>query len=251
MTLSWSARRQLLYYGVVGVLLLVLVLVGWQSFFARMPTCSDGVQNSSERGVDCGGSCARVCTEEVREPVLLWSRAFPSGSQRYTAAAYIQNSMAGAGAKRVAYSFRLFDDNNVLVVERTGIADIPPLRTVPIIENNIDVGNRTVARTLFEFTSEPVWNMVPADQLPQLRIIDQALLPDGTRLSANIRNDSLEEVRDIVAIGIVFDESGTARAASKTFIERVARQSSEPIIFTWPNGFEGVSRAEITLLPAF
>ena len=251
MALSWSTRRQLLYYAVALVLATVLLFIGWQTFFTAPPTCQDGFRNGTETGVDCGGSCSLVCVSQARAPVLLWARAFPSGPERYTAAAYIQNSNIGAGAKNVRYSFRLFDDKNALVVEREGFIDIPPIQTVPIIETNIDVGNRTVSRTLFEFTSEPVWNTMPADALPALRITEQNLTADGTRLSASIVNSTLEDVHGVEAAAVVFDQNGVARAASKTRVEKIARQSSEPIIFTWSSGFEGVTRAEITILPSF
>jgi hypothetical protein len=36
------------------------------------PTCSDGLQNQGEAGVDCGGPCAHACPGS-----LLWSKAFP------------------------------------------------------------------------------------------------------------------------------------------------------------------------------
>lgn len=251
MLLPWGIRRQLLYYAVASVLLAVISYVVWVAFLTQTPTCQDGAQNGNETGIDCGGSCALVCADEAKPPRLLWVRSFPQAPQRYSAAAYIQNANIGSGAKQVRYSFRLFDDKNSLVTEREGYADIPPIQTVPILETNIDVGNRMVARALFEFTSEPTWKKVSADALPPLRIIDQSLTADGTRLTGALVNDTLEEVRDLTLVAVVFDNSGVARAASRTVIPRLARQSSEPIIFTWPTGFEGVARAEITILPAF
>ncbi len=229
----------------------ILLFVGYQTFFTRTPTCNDGVRNGSETGVDCGGSCALICEDQSRLPTLLWSRAFEAAPQFYTAAAYVQNPNIGSGAKRVRYSFRLFDDKNEFVVEREGFVDIPPTQTVPILETSIDVGNRTVARTLFEFTSDPVWVKVPANSLPTLRLAEQKLTADGTRLSANLVNDTLFDANNVTVVAVVFDNAGVARAASKTFIQKVPRQSAEPIIFTWPKGFEGVARAEITILPAF
>lgn len=251
MALSWSARRQLLYYVVASVLATVILFVGYQTFFTADPTCRDGRQNGSELGVDCGGSCARVCKDQEKPLNLLWARAFPAASPFYTVAAYIQNPNVGSGAKGVHYSFRIFDEKNSLVVERQGVTDIPPLQTVPILETNVDVGNRTVARTLFEFTSAATWSKVSADKLPPLRITEQTLAQDGARLTATVTNDSLKEVRAISVVAVVFDRSGVARAASKTVIDRIAAQSSEPIIFTWAGGFEGVARAEITILPSF
>ena len=33
------------------------------------PSCSDGVSNGDETGVDCGGSCSTLCTADLYEPV--------------------------------------------------------------------------------------------------------------------------------------------------------------------------------------
>jgi hypothetical protein len=251
MAFSWSTRRQFLYYAVVLVLAAIFVFVVWQTFFTNPATCSDGLRNSKETGVDCGGSCALVCQDEARAPTVLWARAFETGPTTYTAAAYVENQNRGAGAKRVAYTFQIFDDKNLLVVEREGVIDLPPIQTVPIVETNIDVGNRTVVRTLFAFATVPVWNKIPASALPQLRLAEQNLAADGTRLSAMGVNDSLQDAENLVIVAVVFDTNGVARAASKTIVNKVGRKSSAPIIFTWPTGFEGVSRAEITILPSF
>lgn len=251
MALSWSTRRQSLYYIVALIIAVILGFFVWQTFFTATPTCQDGTQNGAETGVDCGGACALVCQEEAKAPVVLWSRAFKTGPTTYTVAAYVQNQNIGAGAKLVPYTFQIFDDKNLLVIEREGVIDLPPIQTVPIVETNVDVGNRIVARTLFAFSAEPVWNRVPASVLPQLRLTDQGLAQDGTRLSASLVNDSLEDAEDLMIAAVIFDTSGTARAASKTIVDAVARKSSVPIVFTWPTGFEGVSRAEITILPSF
>lgn len=250
MVIPWGVRRQLLYYAVATVLVVVIGYVSWTAFLSRAPTCQDGVKNGNEAGIDCGGGCALVCADQSQLPTLLWVRSFPQGGG-YSAVAYLQNPNVGAGAKRVSYTFRLFDEKNTLLVERDGYADIPPIQTVPILETNIDVGGRTVARTLFEFTSEPVWSRVSADKLPPIRITDQSLAADGTRLTGTLVNETLDEVRNVRLVAVVFDASGVARGASQTLITRLARQSSEPIIFTWPNGFEDVARAEITILPTF
>jgi hypothetical protein len=145
----------------------------------------------------------------------------------------------------VGYTFQLFDDQNKLVVERAGTADLPPVPTIPIVETGINVGNRTVARALFSFTAEPVW--VKAGGLPKLSLSGQKLAADASRLEATISSDSFEDTRATVA-AVLFDADGVARAASKSTLTVPAR-SSAPIIFTWGMPATGVVRAEITVLP--
>lgn len=251
MNLSWSARRQLLYYAVGLFFATILLFVLWQSFLTRTPTCVDGIWNGEEDGVDCGGVCARICMDAARTPNILWARAFESGPQTYAAVAYVENRNQGSGARGVPYSFRIFDDKNELVIEREGVVDLPPITTIPIVLPNINVGDRTVARTLFRFTALPVWERVQAETMPQVRITEQALSSDGTRLSAVIVNDGFADVRNLRVVGVVFDVEGVARAASVTVIDRIAAKASESAIFTWTQKIENVARAEITLLPPF
>lgn len=223
----------------------MVLIVVYQTLFSAPPLCTDGKQNGDEHGVDCGGSCSVLCKGEARAPVVLWARAFETAPQAYTAAAYIQNNNLDAGARRVGYSFQLFDADNKLVVDRAGVADLPPVSVVPIVEPGINVGNRTVARALFSFSTEPVW--VKAGVLPKLAVSNQKLVADASRLEASVSNDSFNDVRATVA-AVLFDGDGVARAASKSTVSVPAR-SSIPVVFTWGEPAQGVVRAEITVLP--
>lgn len=245
MALTWSGRRKALYTSVAGVIGFMMLIVAYQAFFSAPPLCTDGRQNGDERGVDCGGSCALVCSRDARAPVVSWARAFETAPQTYTAAAYVQNNNPGAGARRVGYAFQLFDADNKLIVERTGAVDLPPVPTIPIIEPGISVGHRIVARALFSFSAEPAW--VRAGGLPALAVSGQRLAADASRLEATISNDAYSDARATVA-AVLFDADGVARAASKSTLTVPAR-SSAPVVFTWGMPAAGVVRGEITVLP--
>jgi hypothetical protein len=249
MALSWGKRRKFLYTTVVAVIGFFALVWGYSAFFTAAPTCFDGSQNGSERGVDCGGTCSLVCKQDARAPVVLWARTFEVAPNIYTAAAYIQNPNIGSGAKHVAYTFQLFDDKNLLVSERQGTIDIPPVQTVPFVAPNINVGNRTVSRVIFGFSSNPVWQRTA--ELPKLHAGNQNLSPDASQLTATIYNDSNFDATKVVVAAVLFDESGTARAASRTIVDRIARKDAQDVVFTWPNGVPGIVRAEINILPSF
>lgn len=245
--LTWSGRRQLLYYAVAAVVLAVALWSGYQTFFTAAPTCQDSIQNEGERGVDCGGPCSLVCTQDTKPLVVLWSRAFPSTPGTYTAAAYVQSNNLSAGTKGVHYSFQLFDDQNSLVVERDGVVDIPPVEVMPIIETGINVGTRTVSRALFALGSTPVWH---STSVQALSVSNESLAQDGSRLSATITNNTLYAAAKVTVAAVLFDASGTARAASKSTVS-VPAKGSQPVVFTWAGGISGITRAEITVLPPF
>lgn len=251
MALGWGTRRQLLYYAVGTVVLAVLFVFSYYAFIKVPATCFDGKQNATEHGVDCGGMCSLVCAEEANDPTVLWSRTFKTAGNFYTAAAYIKNNNPGAGAKQVPYSFQLYDEKNLLVIEERGIADLPPIPVIPIVAHNINVGNRQIVRTQFSFSSGATWNMIPASEIPVLHISEQKLQPGATRLDAILRNDSLDDARNITVTAVLFDGEGVARGAVKQELERVVKKSSQALVFTWPIPQSNIVRAEITISPSF
>ncbi len=249
MALSWSKRRKFLYSTVITVVGAVLILWLYIAFFTATPTCFDGKFNTGETGIDCGGSCALLCREQSRSPVVRWSRIFEVAPGTYTAAAYVENPNIGAAARGVRYSFQLFDQQNLLVTERTGTIDIPPVQTVPFVDPNINVGNRVPVRALFSFSEEPVWYRT--EGLPTLRVGNQYLAPDASKLSATITNESIQNADKVTVAVVLFDSEGVARAASRSIIARIPRKGSQEVTFTWPGGVSDIVRAEITVLPSF
>lgn len=238
-----------MYYAVSVVVLLGVLYVGYQSFFNTAPTCRDGIENQNERGVDCGGACARICTQDAREPVVLWSRTFKTSPGRYTAAAYIQNNNSGAGARRAGYIFKLYDQDGVLIKEREGVIDLPPSVLVPIVETNIDTGTRDAVRAEFAFVQTPTWQKITTP-LPQLRTTEQALSQDGSRLTATLVNDSSLGASRTTVVAVLYNRAGVALAASKSSVS-VPAKSSEFVVFTWQPAPLGVYKAEISVLPPF
>ena len=249
MVLSWGGRRQLLYAAVAAAVAVAALFALYQVFFTATPTCHDGVQNGSEAGVDCGGGCALLCPSQSRAPVVLWARAFRASASAYTAAAYVQNQNAGAYAPEVPYTFQLFDEDNLLVAERTGTMILPPVQTIPLIEPNIEVGDRVVARTLLSFAKNPFWLRAKEGDFPALRTTGILLKEGdaGTVLNATLINDSSYDSRSQVG-AVLFDAQGVALAASRTALS-IGRKSQEPLFFTWPQVVQGAIRAEVTALP--
>lgn len=254
MALSWSSRRKILYSGVTIFFLLAVAVYIRIAFFSAVPTCFDGRLNGNEESVDCGGSCSLVCAAATRAPRVLWARAFENGNPgTYAAVAYIENTNQNAGARSVHYTFDLYDANNKLLLEKSGVTDFPPVHTLPIVEPSLSVGNRAVAHVQFSFSSNyPItWNTVPLTSIPSLRVASQQLSPDGTRLDATIENNSLFDAPRVSVIAVLFDTNDVAQATSKSILPLIKSRASEDVTFTWPDAHERIARVEISVLPSF
>jgi Mg-chelatase subunit ChlD len=247
--MSWAGRRRAIYLGGVGFALVVLFGIPLFFIFYEAPLCSDGVQNGDELGVDCGGGCARLCTFQATDPVVLWSRSFEVRPGVYSAVAYVENPNPRAAATEATYAFRIFDTNNVLIAEREGRTLLMPGRITPIFEDNVGVGNRVPARTFLEFKDAVEWFSV-SDQRTDLVIRNRTLSkPDvSPRLDTTLENTSITEFSDVEIIATIFGTDGNAVAASRTFLEYVPGRTSHDLVFTWPNPFP--RRVESCIAPA-
>ena len=231
---TWATRRKLLYSSISFFFLALIILgVFWYAYPA--PTCSDGKRNQNEQGVDCGGSCSKVCSASTEPLRVLWTRPFSVAPGVANAAAFVLNPNSTLGATKVNYRLRLYDDQNILIAERRGSTRVPVNEEFPIFEGGIAVGNRLPTRAFLEFLSEPDW--VAYKGVNTLSIRNQHFDENNLSLEADVFNPEVDTVRSVEAYGIIFGEDGNAIGASKTVIDRIPGGGSTHIVFTWPSAF--------------
>ena len=236
--MTWAFKRQLLS---AGVLIAFLALFGFLIIYPSvngMPTCADGKQNGTEAGIDCGGSCARVCLFQVDKISILWSRAFRVVAGRYNAVAYLENHNKNSAIYKINYRFRFADKDNIYIGKREGSTFVPPSGRFAVFEPAIDIGYSIPVYVTFEFTETPVWTVVPKDIINQLKVLvsdikleDENVVP---RLSANIKNSSLFTIPEVNIVAILYDVYGNAISASRTYLDTLGPEENTEVNFTWP-----------------
>ena len=209
--------------------------------FNKAPTCTDGKQNGTETGIDCGGSCARACTSQVNQISILWSRAFRVVPGRYNAVAYLENHNSNTAIEKISYRFRFADKDNIYIGKRDGETFIPPQGRFAIFEPAIDVGNSIPVYTTFEFTETPNWIQVSQKKVDQLKVFvsNIKLQNESTepKLSAVVTNNSLFKIPEISFVVILYDALGNAISASHTYLPVLAGNEIADINFTWREPF--------------
>lgn len=231
--MRWAAQRQLLYAGGFVVALMLACVGVWFLFFYHPATCSDGLVNQDELGVDCGGVCPTLC--EAPRVSALWSRAVPVARGVYHAAALVRNPEADAGTTLLPYAFQLFDDKNILIAERRGVMNINPGETVPLFEPNIITGERIPARTFVTF-GNAVWVRMNRTQDP-VRITSRELDQNTLTLTAHLENTTALPVRSIVVTAFLYDSSEVLVAASQTVVPSIPARGIQDIVYTWQEPF--------------
>jgi hypothetical protein len=249
--MTWSQKRKLLYFGFFAAIVAIVVGIPVFSLVYEKPTCFDGKQNQDERGVDCGGRCAKLCKNLQLKPVVQWQQTFSVSDGLYTAAAYINNANVDAEAKNVPYTFTIYDPQNQVIAVRKGTTYIPPGQSFAVVETGIAIENGIPARTLFEFDSEYSWQMVtkrPAVLTTKNQTTENA--DTSPIITADVINSTFEDIAQVKVVVIVYDDQRNAFAASKTVLNDVPHESTVQAVFTWREPFQrSVSTVEIIPIP--
>lgn len=207
--------------------------------FNREPSCFDARVNGGERGVDCGGPCVRVCQADLKEIRVVWQRLFKVSAGDWSAAAYVENPNAEAEAARLPYSLKILDGAGSVILTRSGEVYAPPRTSFLVFESDIKLEESQRARVLFEFSSSAEW-LKPDSARPRFKVSEISLTREKTkpRLQAKIENPEVRDFSDVEVYAAVYDSNSNAIAASRTFIEKIYKGASVPIVFTWPTPFE-------------
>jgi len=241
--MSWALRRQLLWIAALIVFLGAFGFLIISPYINKAPTCFDKEQNGDEGGMDCGGSCAIACTFQVDQISVLWARTFQVIPGRYNAVAYLENHNKNTAIYKIKYKFRFSDKNDIYIGKREGETFIPPGSKMAVFEAGIGVGNSIPVYTAFEFTETPVWSKVSEDKIKQLKVLvsDIKLENQNTspHLSAIIKNDSLFIVPEVGVVAVLYDETGNAVSASRTYLDVLGSEESKEVNFTWPEPILG------------
>lgn len=237
--MSWSTRRRLIY-GVSVVLFLVLVVgaIFWNTFY-EAPTCSDGRKNGSETGVDCGGGCKNICSNEALNPIVLWTKIFNISGDVYTVVSFAENPNINSKNREAKYEFKIYDENNKLVLVKEGITTIPKGKKFSVFENGIVIKNSKPKSAEIRFTSFGPWekdlNPEPDISLKYSSLSSSTTVP---RITGTITNDSLQNIPEVELSVFVLDGNENVVAASRSFVDNLTKRSSQDFVFTWPKPFD-------------
>jgi hypothetical protein len=148
--MSWSQRRKATYiFSILFIFVVIFAVVFLFIFFNKKPTCSDGIKNQNETGIDCGGPCDILCRAEYNIPVVVWgprwAKVFSNGT--YNFLTYLQNTNIGVGAYNVPYNMKVYDKDGILLYQKNGLTDIPSNSNFVIFEDNINLNDKNSSQS--------------------------------------------------------------------------------------------------------
>ncbi len=249
--MSWAARRRFFILLIIGAMVVAFLTVVAISTLYETPSCSDGTQNQGEMGLDCGGSCAYLCTNQQLQPTVLFTKTLQNISGRIDVIAEIENKNANSATKNVPYKIELYDSNQKLLKESRGFIDLPPGAKVPVYVPGMFTDKQAVTHAFLTFESELIkWFAMNASirNVPTVSTIVQSGTADSPRIEATLINNGLISFDNVSTIVFVHDANGNIIAASQTIVRNVPAQGSASAVFTWNTAFTS-SPSLIEVLP--
>ena len=246
-----SQRRGTYLFGLI-VLLIAFVGVPAYLYFYTPPTCTDGLQNGTEEGVDCGGNCPIICSFKAVDPLIHWSRVFQVIPGVYTVIAFVENPNIAYETDNLLYTFKLRDTAGVLVYEQKGSMYLPSRYSLPVFATSIRTGERIPARVDFEFLQPPVWTEAENEWKSGIEVVERRLTNASTspRLTARIRNTTLFDITNMPLVATLYDSDENAIHASRTVVDILPASEEMDIVFTWPEPFtRNVAQIDIVAVP--
>ncbi|MFA6416509.1 MAG: hypothetical protein WCW56_03445 [Candidatus Paceibacterota bacterium] len=234
----WRTQRQIIYLTIV-VLAIGLIIFGLVWYFFPKPTCTDGKQNQTEEGIDCGGTCPRACVATTLPLRVIWTRVFPERAGRFDVAVEIENQNADRGIERVGYRIRIYDKDGVILAKKENTIYINPLDKFIVFESGFDTGKKIATVAEFEVISQSPWMqskpIPPAINLERIIEENNFTAPSSTpKLRLRVTNRSLEPLEQVAVSALLLDENQTVYSGSQTIVDRLDKGQTKEVFFTWP-----------------
>ncbi|OGF94510.1 hypothetical protein A2433_01120 [Candidatus Giovannonibacteria bacterium RIFOXYC1_FULL_48_8] len=241
--MSWASQRRFFILLIVGAIAAAFCVVVLIPTLYKTPSCTDGIQNQDEAGIDCGGSCAYLCTAEVQPPIVLFTKVLQNAEGRTDVIALVENKNADVAAKDVPYRIALYGEGHSFVQEINGTVDLPPRTTKPIYLPGVVSGGKPIVQAFLEISpSAPQWFTLTADPriVPKVSHTTFVGTESNPRVEAVLTNSSGVPLTNVQAIVLVYDTNKNVIAASGTVLPVISAQGQSTATFTWNIAFAGI-----------
>lgn len=210
-------------------------------YFISKPeaTCTDGIQNQAEKGIDCGGSCNPCKNISETKDLLAQETDFANGGNgTFDVVAKISNPNESIGAKEFKYVFTLKDGAGNVVSTRAGSTYILPGDWRYVAEIGLTVEGGAVPASAEIAISDVQWAKLQGMGKPQIGVyskkFEKSALGSGQEAGGVIRNESGYDLKNVDISVVLRDEKGKIVGINKTQKNSVRFKEDRDFLLIWP-----------------
>lgn len=234
MVLDWRLQRQIIIFTVYFLIVFIPVFFIVTSLLSRTPNCFDGIQNNGEEGIDCNGSCSLQCNGTYRDIKINFVRSLKVDENHYDIFALLENFNTEVYFPKVPYTLSFYNDQGVLMGTSTGELFMYPQSRGAVFIPHLELAQnpKTVDLTLGESKGlRFVW------QIPRNVSVESWTAQRGAnnslQLVGELKNPNNVSFSNIDVYALLYDETRTVYAVSKTNVVKLLGRQTTGLAFTW------------------
>ncbi|HXK36781.1 MAG TPA: hypothetical protein VJ553_04325 [Candidatus Paceibacterota bacterium] len=231
-------------YGIVFAALIGLVLWPVYRLFVPSPSCTDGIQNQEEEGVDCGVICGVTCPPALVPLTVEPVRIILNDNGSWDVIVQLENENAVYGAPEVPYVLTVSDGDGATLVTRRGDAYVNPLQTTYLVFPLIKIEGAPVSATFAVDPAEVQWLAGTATDTT-FAVRSDALTPsdERTRYEAIVINRTRFDFDLVDIVVLLEDSAGSVIGAGSTSVRTLRAGEERGFVVDWPFAVPGAARA--------
>jgi hypothetical protein len=236
MELNWRTQRQIIIFSIYFLLVALPVVLTVFLLLRKTSSCYDGLHNGDEQGVDCNGSCALRCDGTYRDIRVNFSRGLRVDDGYYDIFALLENYNTDISFPNVPYTISFYSSEGKLLGVASGSVALLPqtksaiyLPTLPLAQEpkTIDL-DLLPHKALAYFDFDLVPRNISVESWQAQRGANNSLQVVG-----EIKNPNNQEVRNLDVYAMLYDDTRTVYAVSKTKIFSIKGREKTAVAFTW------------------
>ncbi len=233
--------KQIVYTLVYITLFFSIGLGIWGILTKQAPTCSDGIKNQTETGIDCGGTCISCELKNIKPIEFLGYSIMPLKSGKVSLLVHIKNPNETHHASLLSYKIRLFDENGIEREVFTGESSLAAGSEGYLFEGQGRYSDPTDVK--LEVT-DVTWKSIDAFSIPKLTLQDITTNIDGltVRVKGVVQNVSSFVAENVHIIAVLSGDYNEDVYASEMVLTRVLALGKEQFSVIFPNDPEIAKR---------
>lgn len=231
--MEWDTKRRLVYAVAILITLAAITVFALRDTLFPEPTCFDNEKNGFELDVDCGGTCALKCTQEVNPLTVMWSKAVVTGEGLYDLVGMVKNSNIDNASEELLYTFTAYNSDGTILNTWQGSTTAPLDGSFPIIIQDVPITS-TPSQVSLSIIDGKHYKVLESPTSPTVRILDRKYEPGDTpNVYAIIKNTKQKEIFNLEVRAVLFDQNDNAYAVGKTVIPYLGKEGVQEVSFTW------------------
>ncbi|MDP3697725.1 MAG: hypothetical protein Q8R55_07000 [Candidatus Taylorbacteria bacterium] len=234
MKLSSRLLRRII---IAGIFLAVFSLtgLGLKKVITPVSSCTDGIMNGEEEGVDCGAiACGKECEPDLGPPQVISTKLIKTGGLDYDFVAEILNPHKDFGASEVSYELTLFNQEGEELLRQEGVFYLLPEQTkfviLPFLTTENNVGDIDL-----KIKSAKWQKLESLEGMNFLVRREKYTKSDGSsHLEAVVINDSDFDFQIVDIDIILLNSDEEIIAVYKTDVRKLLARTERHFVATWP-----------------